>query len=69
VPFFYSAPDSREIMADSPGPSPLFQYKKNHEWQAAVGFLISPLGLVGDLVLSPALMLPRLPHPDMRRSK
>jgi len=29
-------------------------------------FLYFSFGLLGDLVLSPALMLPRLPHPDMR---
>src|ERR1700674_5083378 len=32
-------------------------------------FLISSFGLVGDLALSPELMLPRLPHLDIARTR
>jgi protein-S-isoprenylcysteine O-methyltransferase Ste14 len=47
VPLFIPRPRPAKISGESSGAFSLAQYRKNHEWQAAVGFLL----LLGALVL------------------
>src|SRR6266850_6755293 len=46
VPLFIPGLTAAKLSADSAGSFSLFQYKKNHEWQAAVGFLFLLLVLM-----------------------
>ena len=46
VPLFIPRLTAAKLSADSAGSFSLFQYKKNHEWQAAVGFLFLLLVLL-----------------------
>lgn len=47
VPLFFPRLLPAKVRGESAGPFSFGQYKKNHEWQAAVGFLL----LLGTLVL------------------
>ncbi|HYU23056.1 MAG TPA: hypothetical protein VEM60_07910, partial [Candidatus Dormibacteraeota bacterium] len=46
VPLFIPRLTAAKLSADSAGSFSLSQYKKNHEWQAAVGFLFLLLVLL-----------------------